>query len=380
MKTGNTVVPQPHVFLVTLCGILLWGTVQSVMATELTVNIIGGPRAGLLVFQLFDSDDTFDGFRTPFKQFAFPVSSGGKPYVLKDLPPGTCALLVYHDENENSRLDRNFIGIPKEPVGFSNDYRPKGPPRFQSAAFSITNESVMDCDVHLARPLGRLGRVAVGIGVISRSSPYQGTSGGTIQFIPAITYIGDRVQIFGPYAQVALVGTGDVRLAGTLTYRMGRYEADDSAALAGLDDRDETLMGGLAMEWELASGIDLSLEYNHDLLDRISGDESHMSLRRPFTLGKFRISPSAAINWQSSALATHDFGVSTSETTTERPAYRIADTFSFEAGIGLSFELSENGMAMLSVSVEQLDNDVVRSPIVSDDYVLKGFAAVSILL
>ncbi len=63
-----------------------------------------------------------------------------------------------------------------------------------------------------------------------------------------------------------------------------------------------------------------------------------------------------------------------------KPAYRIGDTFSVEVGIGLSLELPANGMVMLNLSVEQLDDDVVHSPIVSDDYVLKGFAAVSILL
>ena len=134
------------------------------------------------------------------------------------------------------------------------------------------------------------------------------------------------------------------------------------------------------MEWELSSKVDLSLAYNHDLLNRIHGEEATMRLRRPFALGRTRISPSMAINWQNSNLASHDFGVSASEATAERPEYRIGDTFSVEAGIGISLELPANGMVMLNLSVEQLDDDVVHSPIVSDDYVLKGFAAASLLL
>jgi uncharacterized protein (DUF2141 family) len=38
----------------------------------------------------------------------------------EDIPPGTYALAVIHDENMNGKLDTNFIGIPKEGYGFSN--------------------------------------------------------------------------------------------------------------------------------------------------------------------------------------------------------------------------------------------------------------------
>ncbi|MCA9472528.1 MAG: DUF2141 domain-containing protein [Nitrospirales bacterium] len=35
--------------------------------------------------------------------------------------PGIYAIVVHHDENSNKKLDRNWIGIPKEGVGFSNN-------------------------------------------------------------------------------------------------------------------------------------------------------------------------------------------------------------------------------------------------------------------
>jgi uncharacterized protein (DUF2141 family) len=41
--------------------------------------------------------------------------------VITGMPPGTYAAQVYLDENDNDELDRNFIGIPKEGVGFSNN-------------------------------------------------------------------------------------------------------------------------------------------------------------------------------------------------------------------------------------------------------------------
>jgi uncharacterized protein (DUF2141 family) len=50
--------------------------------------------------------------------------------------PGTYAVSVVHDENSNGKLDTNFIGMPREGVGASNDAKGHmGPPKFSAAAF-----------------------------------------------------------------------------------------------------------------------------------------------------------------------------------------------------------------------------------------------------
>jgi uncharacterized protein (DUF2141 family) len=55
--------------------------------------------------------------------------------------PGTYAIAVYHDENSNGKLDTNFLGIPKEGVGASNDAKGHmGPPKFPDASFSFTGD------------------------------------------------------------------------------------------------------------------------------------------------------------------------------------------------------------------------------------------------
>jgi uncharacterized protein (DUF2141 family) len=50
--------------------------------------------------------------------------------------PGTYAVSVFHDENSNGRLDTNFMGIPREGVGASNNAKGHfGPPKFEAASF-----------------------------------------------------------------------------------------------------------------------------------------------------------------------------------------------------------------------------------------------------
>ena len=54
----------------------------------------------------------------------------------EDIPPGTYALAVIHDENMNGKLDTNAFGIPSEGYGFSNDARAwLSAPSFDAASF-----------------------------------------------------------------------------------------------------------------------------------------------------------------------------------------------------------------------------------------------------
>jgi uncharacterized protein (DUF2141 family) len=54
----------------------------------------------------------------------------------EDIPPGTYALAVVHDENMNGKLDTNWLGIPKEGYGFSNDVKALlGAPSFSATSF-----------------------------------------------------------------------------------------------------------------------------------------------------------------------------------------------------------------------------------------------------
>ncbi|MBZ0108020.1 MAG: DUF2141 domain-containing protein [Candidatus Scalindua rubra] len=53
-----------------------------------------------------------------------------------DILPGKYALAVIHDENVNGKLDTNWLGIPKEGYGFSNDVKGVlGAPAFSAASF-----------------------------------------------------------------------------------------------------------------------------------------------------------------------------------------------------------------------------------------------------
>ena len=63
--------------------------------------------------------------------------------------PGTYAVSVVHDENSNGKLDTNFIGMPREGVGASNDAKGHmGPPKFSAAAFQFAGGR-LDLKIHV---------------------------------------------------------------------------------------------------------------------------------------------------------------------------------------------------------------------------------------
>ena len=56
--------------------------------------------------------------------------------MVEDLPYSQYAVKVFHDENTNSELDTNFLGIPTEDYGFSNNVRGTfGPADYDDAKF-----------------------------------------------------------------------------------------------------------------------------------------------------------------------------------------------------------------------------------------------------
>jgi uncharacterized protein (DUF2141 family) len=58
-------------------------------------------------------------------------------YTFTSIPAGTYAIGVFHDANHNGQLDRNFLGIPKEGYGVSNNPRVFGKPAFSQCSFHL---------------------------------------------------------------------------------------------------------------------------------------------------------------------------------------------------------------------------------------------------
>ena len=128
-----------------LFGAALLATFQVSSAT-LTV-VISDVRSdiGVLNIGIYDNKNDWLGSSTVQKR-SLTVREhkvGGVVTTSFEVEPGEYAISVHHDDNDNGKMDTNFIGIPKEPTGLSNGAVPKfGPPKYKDAAFRVGNEGL----------------------------------------------------------------------------------------------------------------------------------------------------------------------------------------------------------------------------------------------
>ena len=68
-------------------------------------------------------------------------AAGDVTFTFDNIPPGTYAIAIAHDENNNGKMDRAMLLMPKEGYGFSRDAPVvMGPPSFKAAAFTVSGE------------------------------------------------------------------------------------------------------------------------------------------------------------------------------------------------------------------------------------------------
>ena len=98
---------------------------------------------GQLALLLFKGGDGFPSDNTKaIRQVVIPAVSPVTVYTFSDLPMGTYAITVMHDENKNNELDTNMFGIPEEGIGVSNNaLNMFGPPVFNECAFNLNGAS-----------------------------------------------------------------------------------------------------------------------------------------------------------------------------------------------------------------------------------------------
>ncbi len=103
-----------------------------------TVKISGVKKlSGSVRIAIFDNKENW--LKKPVHTAVLPAGQNNiVEYTNTNVSYGEYAIAVYHDVNGNGEMDRNFIGLPKEPYGFSNNARGSfGPAKWKKAKISI---------------------------------------------------------------------------------------------------------------------------------------------------------------------------------------------------------------------------------------------------
>jgi uncharacterized protein (DUF2141 family) len=105
--------------------------------------------AGTIIAGLYDTEESYrQAVRRSAKVLVNdPIRLAGvtlrptgrvQTIVFADLPPGLYAVVVFHDENDDSQFNKGLLGMPMEPYGISNNPRTfAAPPDFAAAAVRL---------------------------------------------------------------------------------------------------------------------------------------------------------------------------------------------------------------------------------------------------
>ncbi|MEN8789723.1 MAG: DUF2141 domain-containing protein [Flavobacteriaceae bacterium] len=106
---------------------------------KLTIEVLGVSSSdGDVMVAVYDTSDSFLSKDKVFKTGKASAREGKTEVSIEDMPDGEFAVVLYHDENGNNKLDTNWFGVPKEPVGFSNaKMKTFGPPKFKECVFTM---------------------------------------------------------------------------------------------------------------------------------------------------------------------------------------------------------------------------------------------------
>ncbi|MGY8771950.1 MAG: DUF2141 domain-containing protein [Gammaproteobacteria bacterium] len=126
------------------------------LAGELIINLGNQDKPGTLMLAIYNSAEAFAGSVSKEKRSEIGVFKGLELYLEPEdstqlnteIPDGEYAIALFIDLNGNKKIDKNFLGIPKEQYGFSNNAMGKlSAPTFVQAQFTVAGSTVQNINL-----------------------------------------------------------------------------------------------------------------------------------------------------------------------------------------------------------------------------------------
>lgn len=110
-------------------------------AATLTVKVENvDKKGGILRLSLYDQATWSNDKAEPVASADVEATAPETVVTLRNLAPGVYGVKTYQDANRNGKFDQNWIGLPLERYGFSNDARPVlSEPGFDKTKFTLTD-------------------------------------------------------------------------------------------------------------------------------------------------------------------------------------------------------------------------------------------------
>ncbi len=228
------------------------------------------------------------------------------------------------------------------------------------------------------------GSVGLGAGFRFGASPYKFVetlssieNDSNSDLVPLYLYEGEYVFSHGTRGGLHL-WRKHVQVDALVQYRFDRLETEVSDYYAGINDRSQTMEGGLSVSASSVFGV-ASVSFLHDLQNRYGGYEMDFTYRYTWETGRWSVSPFVSVVYQSNALVQYYYGVSEAEVDAgaDFSVYQPDDALFSRFGVNTSYRLFENWMLFANISFEKLASSVEESPLVDEEAIYNAYLGFS---
>ncbi|MBF0531525.1 MAG: MipA/OmpV family protein [Candidatus Omnitrophica bacterium] len=205
-----------------------------------------------------------------------------------------------------------------------------------------------------------------GMGVYTAFRPYEDMKP-SVTPIPIIKWRQGNFFIQGLKGGWVAFENDDWRADVFLSPQLTGYQADDSKAFAGMEDRHNSLAAGGRVERTIPWGEDLflSVEVSTDVLNVYGGQEGVLALTKKFKGSFFEIVPSLGASWQSKMFVDYYYGVRDYEANASRSSYKGDAAWNPFVNLGFNMGLSKTCFLVTRFDLEFLGTNIKKSPIVN---------------
>lgn len=115
---------------------------------RLTVTNLRNDKGFVLVSLYKEGVGYPDKTEKAFRNGKASITNGKAVLIFTDIPEGQYAIALLHDENNDRKMNKTFLGLPKEGYGFSNNAMGAfGPPAYSKASFTHKAGTITDLSI-----------------------------------------------------------------------------------------------------------------------------------------------------------------------------------------------------------------------------------------
>ena len=134
------------------CLMALWGSFVHAQSgsVQLEINNIDADKGGNLIISLYDDEESYPKAGESIQVQIMEVTASSMRHTFKGLVDGNYAVVAFQDYDKSKSLRKNFIGMPKEPIGFSQNNKISfGAPSFEESRFQVMQGAVSNLKINL---------------------------------------------------------------------------------------------------------------------------------------------------------------------------------------------------------------------------------------